>query len=193
MCFTRDGDYDWLARACEDYMDTATKPVTCQECFRRIPVGEKFTHIEMREWECCRVCDPETRAEAFHDDDSDNPDECPSPCADDKHDYGNTDEHRICADCQKLLTAIQHVEEDDGCKGDETRPGWGELRETFWESDHAQEYIDRARQDYPELAMSGYLDDFYGLTREWQDCFEGDEWFDCEGIGEPVEVLGGEG
>ena len=191
MCFYHDGDYDWLARVHETDTVVANKPVKCLECYRRIPLGRPYTHIEMREWECCKVCDPDTRAEARDYDSSGAPEDEPIvPCAEGQCDFGESDEHRICEECEKFLTAIQRVEEDDGCTGSETRPAYSELREAMWESDHAQKYIDRARTDSPELAMSGYLDEMYELTREHERLFV--EQWDEDDIG-PTDELGGEG
>lgn len=179
MCFVHEGD--WTARVYEESTVKATKPVKCLECFRLIPIGEEYTDIEMREYEECRRCQDECSDwyEPNHPD-----------CADEKHDFGEEMEHRICAECQKLLGAIQGVEEDDGCQGHETRPPLGELREVFWESDHAIEYIDRARTESPELAMSGYLDRIYELTHEYDRVR--DETWDEDDVG-PTDEIGGEG
>ncbi len=196
MCFYHDGDYDWLARFHESNTTVAEKAVKCLECFNPIRAGVPYTHIEMREWEECKVCDPETRAEASDYDSSSNSDEPVEPCEEGKCDYGESDYHRICEECSKFLNAIQRVEEEDGCTGAEARPAYGQLREAMWESDHAQDYLNRARADYPELAMSGYLDEFYELTREYDTLFVG-HW--CIGGAlddddfEPTHEFGGEG
>lgn len=195
MCFFYDDDCDWIARVFEETTKTADKSLKCLECFGHIAPGEQYTHIHMQEYECCRVCDADTRAEwidANGDWDSEDWDgeTLLPPCADGQHNFGHQDWHRICERCQKLLAAIQHVEEDDGCEGDEARPAIGQLREAFWESDHADEYIDRARQEFPELAMSGHLDQFYKLTEEWREDFE--EQWSYEDL-KPVDEHGGEG
>lgn len=179
MCFVHEGD--WIARHYDESTVKLQKPVKCLECFRPIPPGVEFTHIEMREYEECRRCQDENSEQYEH---------CHPTCAEGFHDFGEEQEHRICGECQKLLSAIQHVEEDDGCQGDETRPALGELREAIRESYHAIEYIDRARADCPELAMSGYLDRMYRLTHEWER--EADERWDADDIG-PTDEVGGEG
>jgi hypothetical protein len=172
------GDFDWVANVFEETVKRADKPVKCLECFNRIPAGTEYKHVYLQQHEYCQKCQCEDGDDL-------------EPCEDDEdHDFGETDEHRICESCQKLLCAIQHVESEDGCVGQETQPGLGELREAMWESDHAVEYIERARRDYPELAMSGHLDQFYELTREWRDEFE--ERWDWDDVG-PVDEMGGEG
>jgi hypothetical protein len=191
MCFYHD-DYDWIARVFEETTAKADKPLKCLECFRHVGPGEAYTHIEMREYEECRVCQEDRDDGRFRED-------FDCEAAGGKHDFGEEDTHRICDRCQKLLEAIQRVEEDDGCSGQETRPALAQLRDAFWESDHAQAYLDRARADSPELAMSGHLDHFYELTAEWRDRFEENDW---RGDGEPAwfdddvgptDELGGEG
>jgi hypothetical protein len=184
MCFFHDAD--WTPSVYEEDTRTATERMRCDECCGVILPGERYGHIFGQEHEECVECG--VNYEAVHDEPV-----CSS--TDGRHRFGESYEHVICERCEKLRTAIQRVEEDDGCSGSETVPLWGELREAFSESDHAQEYLDRARTEYPELAMCGHLDRFYRHTREYQDCFEGDEWYDCDDIGEPVEQfeLGGEG
>lgn len=178
MCFVHEGD--WIARVYEEGTQKANRPVQCMECFSMIPPGVGFTLIEMREHEECRRCQDENDERYEH---------CHPACSEGVHDFGEEATHRICDMCQLLIGAIQHVEADDGCTGNETRPQLGELREAFWESDHAIEYIDRARIEYPELAMSGHLDEFYELTREWEREFV--ERWDEDDIG-PTDELGGE-
>lgn len=179
MCFVHEGD--WVARSYEEVAQKSDKPVKCLECFQFIPPGVEFTHIEMREYEECRRCQDENSERYEH---------CHPECIEGVHDYGEECSHRICDQCQKLLGAIQYVEVDDGCVGNETRPPLGELREVIRESDHAIEYIDRARQEYPELAMSGYLDRMYEITHQWE--WESTERWDEDDIG-PTDEPGGEG
>lgn len=179
MCFIHEGD--WVARVYEESVVKLQKPVKCLECFRYIPAGVEFTHIEMREYEDCRRCEDEC---------SDWYEENHPECRAGQHDYGEECEHRICDECQKLLAAIEAVETDEGCVGSETKPPLGELREAFWESDSAVEYIDRARNEYPELALSGHLDGFYELTHEWRREYE--ERWDEDDVG-PTAEMGGEG
>ena len=180
MCFYH-GDYDWIARVYEESTVKLQQPVKCLECFRPIPAGVAFTHIEMREHEECQRCQDEC-SEGYED--------CHPACAEGVHDFGEEYEHRTCDECQKLIAAIQAVETDEGCVGNETRPALGELREAMWESNSAIAYIDRARREYPELAMSGHLDEFYKLTHEWEREFE--ERWDEDDIG-PTGEMGGEG
>ncbi len=185
MCFYH-GDADWTASVFDSDTLTAAESVRCDECFRKIPVGAKYQHIYMQQYECCRVCDGDTRAET--DDEYEGEDL--SPCAEGACDYGEAYEHGICEDCQKLLDAVRRVEEEDGCRGDETQPGLGQLREAMWEADGAVAYIDRARADHPELAMSGYLDRMYYYTHEYDREFE-EKWDDDDLV--KVDEHGGEG
>jgi hypothetical protein len=194
MCFVQD-DYDWIARHTEDDTITVTadtrkgKKVHCVDCGSVIPVGVECRRMYCQEHEACKVCDLETRAEIR--DESDSIEEFneadPPPC--EKCDYGETTEDFMCGECCKLRGAIREVEIAEGCSPHEAEPLIGELRDAFWESDHAIEYIDRARQEYPELALSGHLDRFYKLTNEWDEEFE--KRWDTDDL-EPVDELGGE-
>lgn len=179
MCFYH-GDYDWIARSVEQDMRKSTIPVRCDECHHKIPPGAEYQHTEMREHEECQRCQDECSEKYEH---------CHPACAEGVHDFGEESEHDVCGECLKMLAAIQYVEADDGCVGDETQPATGELLEAMWESDHATEYIDRARQEFPELAASGYLDAMYRRTREWER--ETEEQWD-EDDTEPTDELGGE-
>jgi hypothetical protein len=183
MCFYH--DYDWSAQVVEEDDSVSNGTVRCDECFQKIAVGERYRHTYMQEYEECRRCVDDSYA--FDEDDFDPDNE---ECKAGRHCVGETYDYDVCERCQKLLKVIKSVEEDDGCKGAETQPSLGELREVFWESDHAVDYIDRALKDYPELAFSGHLDRFYALTKEWGDFFE--DRFDESDVGLVVE-LGGEG
>lgn len=198
MCFYND-DVDWVASVYEDNRDV--KPDTaarCYECRSPIRPGEPRRHVFMQEHEGCIKCDRDARDK--HQDqtgDYDETDESDSPlplttCPEGEHDYGEEFECDICQQCQKLLDAIMEVEIAEGCHPNDSQPLFGHLCETFSEADSAEDYINHARNKFPELAMSGHLDKFYGRTREWQDEFEGDEWYGDVVKGADGE-LGGEG
>lgn len=180
MCFYH-GDYDWVARffKTEDRVSDGT--VMCDECCQRICAGQLYEHTDQQEHEECRRCEDSfsSRYEPGNE-----------KCDRGEHDYGETYQHHVCEQCQKMLTAVQRVEEDAGCIGAETRPGLGGLFEGVRESDHREEYFDRARADHPDLALSGYLDTIYRDCRE-HELFFWEQWGDGD-IG-PTDELGGEG
>lgn len=179
MCFYWEGD--WIARLVETESRVSDGSIRCDECRRKIRVGTKYEHTAYREHEECRRCEDE--CSDWYE--PDHPD-----CADGKHHYGEEDASDVCEECERFLAAVQAVEADEGCSPSESRPPYGELLEAMWESDGAQAYIDRARADYPELAMSGYLDRIYLSTREYEREF--DEKWDTDDL-VPVDEHGGEG
>lgn len=174
MCFYHDHHY--YPGIYSDETGTATMTTKCYECGDRIHRGQTVRSIYMRQYEECKHCGVYEG--------EDDPDKCEDGCS-----YGEEFECDICERCTLLLAAIREVEVDAGCTESESQPAFGELRESFWESDHAVDYIDRAAADYPELALSGHLDEFYRLTRE-QEQIEEEAW-DSEDL-EPVDEFGGE-
>jgi hypothetical protein len=170
MCFYH-GDADWYASVVHEDIITSDKPVSCDECGRKMPPGEKFKHVHQQEREYCDQCSED------------------EPCPEGECDYGETFDYDVCEHCQKFLAAIQHVEADEGCKGAEQQPALGLLIDSLWEADGTQDYIDRARAEYPELAASGYLDRMYRHTREW--AREHEERWDAGDVG-PTDEMGGE-
>ena len=180
MCFYNEGD--WTAQLFVDETVKLDSQRRCSECHNTIHVGVTCRRVFLQEHDYCPECGVE-----FHEDGT-----ADEPCeGQHDHSYGERDELFICGDCEKVIAAIRMVEEDEGCTGNEAVPAFSQLREAFWESDHAVEYIDRARSEFPELAMNGHLDEFYRLTHEW-DAIE-EEWFQAEEEPVPFEELGGEG
>lgn len=172
MCFYH-GDA-WHADVYEDGHEVATKRLRCDECRKPILPGERHRHVFLLEREECRDC-----CRHWTDD---KPEEEGCECS-----FGESYECDICEACDKVLTAIKRVEEEDGCKGEETQPGLGQLLEALWESDHGSEYVERARRDFPELAWSGRLDLYHAKTRSY-----GDDRVRADPLTEWDE-LGGEG
>lgn len=190
MCFQSVDDYDWIASVYEVSDEVATERLRCCECGGRINVGEKCRSVYMQRYEECRLCCGDIREQWDHDYEGQKL----PPCDNDQHDYGETVQDYVCERCCKMIETIEEVENAEGCTAPHNRPLHGELREAFWESDHAVEYIDRARDKFPELAACGYLDKVYKLTREYDDEI-GDRW-ECRDIrkhDEIFDMIGGEG
>lgn len=180
MCFYHEPD--WTAGLYADDAGPADQPATrCEECRCRIHKGEPRRHVFMQEHAYCPECGVE------YDPDGTTAEPCTDP---DGHRKGEVFECDICERCGLMLSAIQQAEADEGCVGSETQPAFGELHAAMWEGE-GERYVERALADYPELAASGALDDFYRNTREYDRVYELQEQWDDEDL-EPVEELGGE-
>ena len=142
MCFYN-GDCDWYASVYEvDPAATSERPVRCDECCRPIPAGTPYTHIYMREHE------------DYWPYDSDNDEEASGPFPEgDEPDPGNEEWYDRCADCSRLLEAVEAEELARGCKPHEARPGLTAMRETIGEldPDDRRAYRDRARAMFPAI------------------------------------------
>lgn len=154
MCFYND-DYDWTAAVCEEDKRTASKPVRCMECRRLIPVGGAVVHVFLRQHEACKNCDEELREE-WDDDYEGGP---LTPCADGKHDYGETYDYDRCEDCDQFLQAVQTAELEAGCRLNESRPPLEFMVEYIAEAgiEEARKYFKKARDLFPCLKESGFL------------------------------------
>lgn len=138
MCFY--GDCDWYAEVQFDNFAIAGKPIRCGECGRTIDPGQQHRVIELRECECCQVCE---RAD----------------CTCDKPDYGEEFITARCLDCDKFLAAIAAVEIEEGCSRHESQPAlegmFDELYE--FEVENIERYLAKAAAMSPELESNGYL------------------------------------
>ena len=159
MCFYHDPG--WCAEVYEDATGPCPGRSRCEECRCIIHPGEVRRSISMREYEECPECGGEG---------------CPDGCH-----HGESFECDICEPCCRLLEVIEAVEIANGCRGDETQPGLGELREAL--RDQGEEYIDRALELHPTVANH-----LWRLLRA-HDPAGGWSQADLE----PVEVYGGEG
>lgn len=135
MCFYH--DYGWVAEISEKTEGVATVPTACDECHQVIHPGEFLLHIFQQQHS------EDSWAEDHGDDEPFEP--------------GETFEYDRCERCHKLLQAIRAAEEEAGCRGSETQPALGELREAMFEADDAGHYADKAREMFPELAASGIM------------------------------------
>ena len=144
MCFYT--EYSFFPEISETSAEIATAPIRCDECARMIVIGQKYTHVYMQEYE--------DEARDFRNDDDDEIsgpwEECDGPNA------GETFDYDCCEDCSRLLQAIEAQEIVNGCKGEETRPGLGGLRESIGELDPCDRdaYYDRACTMFPDLDLT---------------------------------------
>lgn len=168
MCFWH--DYDSYPSIVEK--DEGPEPAEfshCEECGKVIHKGE------FRSWHYQQEYDPDET-----EPDEDEPSEG-------EFDPGQTCEWTWCESCLKILNAIGQAELDEGCKGDETQPGVGGLREALQEDFMRGNgrYADYALRMFPEVAWK--IDELMGT-----DCRDlADDW-SARDL-EPVEVYGGEG
>lgn len=192
MCFVVDAD--WTARVAEEQELVSDGKVRCDDCFRRITVGEKYGRIDQQEHEECQRCE-ETWSRMTDEDVAEQKEWCEQ----EGHDYGETFTHRMCRHCQVFREAISAVEVREGCSFYESQPAFGDIRDSIWDSDHREEYADEARAMDAGLVMSGYLDwmltgkradvisdlsDDEGYTGAWCDrmtCPE--DWLDVGDVG----------
>lgn len=133
MCF--DNDYDWMASVCEEESGPAGKRCECNECGKRIEVGEWRHHIYMQEHEECQRCE----------DDGLDACKCETP------DYGEDYDYIRCELCDKLLRAVEQHEIDEGCPPYARRPALTELGDTLWQHEQAFDYAEKAVGMFPEL------------------------------------------
>lgn len=142
MCFYN--EYDWTASIVLDSPDTATKDTHCDECGRPILAGETYRHLFMQEHDECQQC---------NDDDLED-------CTCDEPQYGESYNYESCIECSQFLQAIKEVEKEEGCTGDEVSPALGQMIEQVAEigEEESRKYFVRAREKFPALHSSGYLD-----------------------------------
>ena len=154
MCFYND-DCDWIAQVYEESASVVTESGQCQECGRIMLVGATMHNVWIQQYEACRRCDPNERAE-WDDDFAGGPLE---QCSDGQHDYGETFDYSRCDDCDLFLQAVQEAEEDAGCHHDDARPPLEFMRERINDGgqDEAKRYWRKALERYPQLKASGYL------------------------------------
>ena len=156
MCFNV--DYDWTAEISEESTTTAEKPWTCDECFRKFPVGTTRHVVYQQEWEECQAC-ANGECECKHAD-PDDPIDC--QCAEPS--YGETFDYQRCDECNKFLAAVEQAELDAGCPPGESLPPYCGMTEYIGNSgiDEAKKYFVKALRMHPELKASGYLTMIYG-------------------------------
>lgn len=142
MCFYHESA--WYAELVETESCQSNGSVMCEECHRIIPEGEGYTHTYIQEHEECQRC---YNGECACVDDGDC--EC-EECRCDEPEYGESYEYDTCTLCQKVLKAIEAVEIANGCKGEETQPGVGELKTAMWH-DEGGAYAARALQMCPDI------------------------------------------
>lgn len=143
MCFIR--DYTWRAEVVEESAHRSLLgKACCDECARTIPVGEIIHGIYMQEHEACQTCDRDMNSTA---------------CTCEEPDFGETFDYIRCPDCHQFLDAVEEIENEAGCSGDESRPGLGTMITDIQDSgvDNAKRYFKTALHSYPTLARSGYL------------------------------------
>ncbi len=155
MCFIHD-DYDWRASIVEQSDRIAESPYRCDECQATIAAGEPVHHVYMQQYEECRDCENgecTCPPVIVNGETQDGCCMCSNPT------FGETFDYDRCDGCSKFLHAIQLAEEDEGCSGDETRPGLGTMIDDMLNGglDEAKRYFKRALLEYPELKTSGYL------------------------------------
>lgn len=157
MCFS--DNYDWTAQCVHEAYEPTLQRRVCCECRCHIPAGEWCHYLWMQEREECRDCE-------FEDE----------PCANDKHDYGETYEGWTCAECQLLREAIKEVEEDEGCFGYGSQPAVGEMYESVDDWGH-----------YREKMLSLGLDE----AAHWTPA-DDDDWLPMGELAATWDDLGGE-
>lgn len=147
MCFEH--DYDWTAEVRGDVEVVLEKPSHCYECGRAIDAGETVRSINQQEYEECQ-CDNCQDSFPTYD--------CPNA------DYGETFECDICAECNKILKAIESLEEQEGCPPGARQPSFGRLwEEAFTQDKHeAHKYAKHAVAMFPELATHRFIEDSLG-------------------------------
>lgn len=150
MCFYND-DYDWTAAIWEVSTIVAESDYKCMECGTTISKGEFHRYTYQQESESCTVCEDDWHAN-FQE---------KGYCEDngEKHNYGETYEHRICRNCCKILTAIDITEEAEGCPPFSRQPALSELHEAMnpYMFDDAPKYAAKAVELWPELATNSMI------------------------------------
>lgn len=157
MCFIDDGDYDWVAEYQETDKNYSNRlfRLRCAECGVLIDAGESCCRMYLQQWEepRCAACEmvegcncvPSNydSEEAFQS----------------RFSTGDSETVIWCQECEKFLTAIEAVEEAEGCPAYSRRPRVGGMREELWHLDKAdkKKYFLRAKQMFPELVTSGYF------------------------------------
>lgn len=138
MCFINEGD--WTARVVEqDDNAVSNTEIKCGECRRAIPAGVPHISIYLQE---------------HNEDDWDDWDDDGNPL---NFDPGETFETNRCADCEKLLKAVEASEMEAGCHRSQARPCLEMLFEEISESRCGLRYRTKAQEMFPELEASGYL------------------------------------
>jgi hypothetical protein len=151
MCFYT--DCEWYASISEESTTTATKEKVCNECYRKIKVGQPIYTLHQQEHELCQACEmgececPEN--EELHD------------CQCDRPAFGETFDYLRCWDCHLFLECVEKAELAAGCPIDTARPSLCGMTEDIGRAngdmDDAKRYFKVAAKTYPELVKSGYL------------------------------------
>lgn len=135
MCFYND-DYDWYAEVQIVSEWSFGLPTACIECGTKIGYGDWRRHLFQQQHEACMVCEWG---------------EADEPC--DLHNYGERYECDTCADCAKILKAVEAEEIDANCPPHARQPMVGELGETL-RYDDDKRYVHRALTMFPEVASA---------------------------------------
>ncbi len=160
MCFYND-DYDWVAAIEDEAERILEKPTRCDECGRKMQVGETAHHVFQQQHEECQACE---------EGDCDCPDkeDCPHDCKCDEPNFGETFEYDRCVECDKFLKAVEQHETDEQCPPMERQPAYAMMIETIseFERKDALKYFRKAARMFPELKRTGYL------KRLWRRMFD---------------------
>lgn len=134
MCFYNDPDFYATVISTEvKEVPYSRVPVRCCECGEIMPLGSKMHCVTMQEHKECQ-----------NDDHEDNPD-----C---KHDFGESYSCHWCDLCEKMLIAIELLEEEEGCPKGARRPLHEGLYESLVEHGERDKYAEAALAMFPELS-----------------------------------------
>lgn len=141
MCFTNDRDCEWYAETVEEDDLVAEASTWCDECYAHIAVGETYHRIFMEEGD-------DERLDEFLDDDLD---EIFGPWPDGEGpEERRSQTYERCANCSKLLKAIEAHEIAEGCPAHARQPDLYALRDEMIEGD-SEPYLERALAMFPDL------------------------------------------
>ena len=148
MCFYN--DYDWQAEVHSKNDVEAARPQGCYECGAAISQGTIARHIIQRQYQDCRCasCMDQFIGGFLVEN-------CPNA------EFGESFECWICADCCKILKAIEVLEEKEGCPAAVQQPSYGGLYEEAFAQDEfeANKYAKAAAEMFPELATQRLVAD----------------------------------
>lgn len=163
MCFYND-DYDWCADV-EKVEGVRGEVRRCGECSRIIASREWHTDFKQWEHEQCEICEDDYGNGEFISpdaDDYDTDEEHAAALAElsaHEHSYGETFHGVICRECSLLLAAVWDLERIEGCPEHARQPAYGELSQTFHDSNRwdSGKYAAHAVALFPELATHQFI------------------------------------